>query len=102
MTTLWLAIAGAALLNVAIKASGPALLGELQLPARVRAVLALLAPALFAALVAVALFSDGQRLALNDTAAGVAITAVGVLARPPFLLAVAVGAATTAVLRAAT
>ena len=51
MTTIWTCVALAALASFAIKATGPAILGNRPLPPRARGVIALLAPALLAGLV---------------------------------------------------
>lgn len=63
----------------------------------VRRVAALIPAALLAALVAVQTFADGPRLVLDERAAGLAVAAVLLLLRAPFLLVV-VGAALTAAL----
>jgi hypothetical protein len=51
VTTLWICVAATAATSFAIKAAGPALLGQRPLPDNVRVVLALLAPVLLFALV---------------------------------------------------
>ena len=51
MTTVWLTIAAVAVASAAIKAAGPVLIGGRPLPALAGRVIALLAPALLAALV---------------------------------------------------
>ncbi|MFI6231397.1 AzlD domain-containing protein [Micromonospora echinospora] len=60
---------------------------------------ALLPVALLAALVAVQTFATGSQLALDARAAGFAVALVAVLLRAPFLLVVALGAGTAALLR---
>jgi branched-subunit amino acid transport protein len=49
--TIWICVALTALASFAIKATGPAILGNRPLPSRARGVVALLAPALLAGLV---------------------------------------------------
>jgi branched-subunit amino acid transport protein len=51
MTTLWACVALTALASFAIKATGPAILGNRPLPSLATGVIALLAPALLAGLV---------------------------------------------------
>ena len=51
MITIWICVALTALASFAIKATGPAVLGNRPLPSRARGVIALLAPALLAGLV---------------------------------------------------
>ena len=55
--------------------------------------------ALLAALVATQTFSTGQRLVLDVRAAALAVAIVAVVLRAPFLVVVAAGAATAALLR---
>lgn len=69
---------------------------------RVRRVAALLPVALLGALIAVQTFTDGQELTVDARAAGLAVAAVAVWRKAPFLLVVALAAATTALLRALT
>jgi len=59
--TLWVAIGVLAVINFAIKAAGPALLGDRPLPPRVSLVVQSLAPALLAGLLIVALLGQGWR-----------------------------------------
>ena len=59
----------------------------------------LLPVALLAALVAVQTLSTGTRLVLDARLAGVAVAALALVLRAPFLVVVAVAAATTAAVR---
>ena len=65
-------IAGCAVVTAAIKAAGPVALGGRELPAWVDGVIALLAPAILAALVVTQAFADGQNLTVDAQTAGVA------------------------------
>ena len=60
MSDAWLVVLAVGLGTFVIKASGPVLLGGRPLPDRVQAVVALLAPALLAALVATNTFALGS------------------------------------------
>lgn len=100
MTTLWVAIVGVALASAAIKAAGPVLVGGRELPPRAVAVIALLAPALLSALVITETFGEDGHLVLDERAVGVAVAAVALALRAPVLLAVALAALTTALVRA--
>jgi hypothetical protein len=100
MTTLWIAIVGVALASAAIKAAGPVLVGGRELPPRAISVIALLAPALLAALVVTETFGENRHLALDERAIGVAVAGVALALRAPVLLAIALAALTTALLRA--
>jgi hypothetical protein len=68
--------------------------------ARTRRVALLLPVALLAALIATNTFSAGDRLVLDARAAGLAAAALAVWRKAPFLVVVAVAAATAALLRA--
>jgi hypothetical protein len=67
---------------------------------RVRRGAVLLPVALLAALTVVQAFAAGRHLQLDARAAGLAVAAVAVLVRAPFLLVVALAAVTAALLRA--
>jgi uncharacterized membrane protein len=100
VTTLWVAIVAVALANAAIKAAGPLLIGERDLPPRVVAVVALLAPALLAALVATETFGGNRSLVIDERAIGVAVAGLVLALRGPVLIAVALAAVATALARA--
>ena len=100
MTTLWVTIVAVALASAAIKAAGPVLVGGRELPPRVTSVVALLAPALLAALVVTETFGEERHLVLDERAIGVAVAGVALALRVPVLGAVALAAATTALVRA--
>ena len=100
MTTLWVTIVAVALASAAIKAAGPVLVGGRDLPPRVTAVIALLAPALLTALVIVETFSDERRFVLDAKAVGVGVAGLALLLRAPMLAVVALAAAATAAARA--
>lgn len=101
MTAVWITIAAVAVANFVIKASGPVVLGGRQLPRVVVDVIALLAPAILAALIVVGTFSEETRLRLDAQAAGVAVSGVAFISRVPLLAAIAAGVVTAALLRAA-
>jgi uncharacterized membrane protein len=100
MTTLWVTIVAVALASAAIKAAGPVLVGGRELPPRAVAVIALLAPALLSALVITETFGEDGHLVLDERAVGVAVAAAALALRAPVLLAVALAALTTALVRA--
>jgi branched-subunit amino acid transport protein len=85
--------------TMAIKAAGPLLLGSRPLPASVQRVVALLAPALLAALVATAALGMGQRLVIDARMIGLGAAALALVLRAPVLLVVVIAAATAAVAR---
>lgn len=99
MTALWITIVAVALANAATKAAGPILVGGRELPPSVGATIALLAPALLAALVVTETFGEDGRLVLDEKAVGVAVAAVALTLRAPVLLAVVLAALVTALAR---
>lgn len=99
MTAVWTSIAVVAVANFAIKAAGPVLLGGRELPRRLLEVIALLAPAILAALVVVGTLSDEGNLHVDAQTAGVAVAGGAFLLRVPMLIAIGLGALTAALLR---
>ena len=66
---------------------------------RVQRIIPLLPVALLAALVATQTFATGRHLVLDVRVASLAVAGIAVLLRAPFLVVVAIGAATAALLR---
>jgi len=100
MTAVWITIAGLAAATVAIKAAGPLIVGERQLPPAADAVIALLAPALLAALILTDTFAREQDLTVDARAAGLVCAGVAVALRAPLLVTVLVAAVGAAAVRA--
>ena len=89
------------LTTAAIKAAGPLALGGRELPRAAIDVIALLAPALLAALVLTETFSTVEGdLTLDARAVGLAAAAGAVALRAPLLVTILVAAAATAGARA--
>lgn len=99
MNDVWAIVVAVGIGTMVIKAAGPVLLGERPLSPRVRSVVALLAPALLAALVATATFGSGQELRLDARIIGVGVAAVALVLRAPVLLVVILAAASAATAR---
>ena len=100
MNTTVLLIGGCALITAAIKAVGPVALGGRELPERLTGVIALMAPALLAALVVTATLADAGEWGIGADTAGV--TAGGLVAwrTGSVVGCVVVAAVVTAALRA--
>ena len=94
-TAILLSAAGCYLLKL-VGLSVPQSLLEHPVAARVAALLPVV---LLAALAAVQTFTDGTRLVVDARLAGVAAAVVALLLRAPFLVVVAVAAATAALVR---
>ena len=95
-----LLVLGSALITAVIKAAGPVALGGRELPSRFSAFVALLAPALFAALMVTQVLADGDELAVGADTAGLAVAGLALWRGASMLAGVILAAATTALLRA--
>jgi branched-subunit amino acid transport protein len=93
-------IAGCALVTYAIKGIGPLALGGRDLPVWFTSVVILMAPALFAALVATQALADGDHLAVGANTAGVAAGGFVAWRFGSVIGCVVVAAGVTALLRA--
>lgn len=100
MSSTVLLIGGCALVTAVIKAVGPVALGGRQLPERLTGVIALMAPALLAALVVTAALADGDKWAIGADTAGVAAGGLVGWRTGSVIGCVVVAAAVTALLRA--
>jgi branched-subunit amino acid transport protein len=100
MTEVWLLVAACGAVTVVMKAAGPVLLGGRPLPERFGGVVALLAPAVLAALIATNTLATGRELVIDARLAGVGAAAVALALRAPVLLVVVIAAGVTALLRA--
>jgi branched-subunit amino acid transport protein len=98
-TALWLLVGGMALMGVVMKAAGPVALGGRELPPRLAGVVALLAPALLAALVITQLFAKNGHLGIGADAVGVACAGIVFSRGGSVLVGVLVAVVVTAGLR---
>jgi branched-subunit amino acid transport protein len=95
----WALIALCAATTVIIKSVGPVAFGGRALPARAGAVIALLAPAVLAALVVVGVADHDGSIGLGEEAAGVAVGGAIALRGGSVLVCVLAAAVVTALLR---
>jgi branched-subunit amino acid transport protein len=98
--TIWLLIAGCAVVTAAIKAAGPIALGGRELPDRFNAVIALMAPALLAALVVTAALANDDEWAIGADTVGVAVAGILLWRGANVIVGVLVAMLVTAGLRA--
>jgi Branched-chain amino acid transport protein (AzlD) len=101
MSRVWIAVLVASLISYGLKLSGyivPARLLQHPVAARIAP---LLPAALLAALVVVQTFSSGARLTVDARVAGLAVAALALVLRAPFLVVVVAAAGTAALVRAA-
>lgn len=96
----WLLIGACALVTAAIKAVGPVAFGGRALPGRFAAVIALMAPALLAALVVTAALADGEELGPGADTVGVGAAGLALWRGANVVVAVIVAATVTAAVRA--
>lgn len=96
----WTVILSLAAGTFLLKGLGPLLAGGRAMPPRLDRVVRLLPPALLAALVAVQTLGLEGRLVLDGRAVGVALGAIAVLLRAPFLVVILVAMAGAAGFRA--
>ena len=101
MTEVWVTIGALTVITALVRAAGPVALGGRELPPRLNDVIALLAPALLAALVVVeTLGTDEGAVEVDARLARVAAAGVVLAMGRSMLWAVAAAAVTAAVLRA--
>ena len=100
MSTVWLVVLVVGVATVALKATGPVLLGGRALPDAVAGVVELLAPVLLAALVVTQTVGGDNELVLDARVAGVGAGAAAIAVRAPLPVVVIVAAAVTALVRA--
>lgn len=96
----WTALLLLAVGSYALKAAGPLLVGERHLSPNTQRLPALVAVPLLAALIVVQTVADAQELAIDARVPALAVAAVCVWRRAPFLVTVLAAAATAALLRA--
>ena len=94
--SLWIAIIAVAAASFALKAAGPALLGQRELPVRANRAISLLAPALLTALVITDVAGERWNGLSWPILAGLAATAISRLLKVPSLGAVIIGMFVTA------
>ena len=100
--TTWALIGGCALITGLIKAAGPVALGGRELPSWFSSIVALMAPALFAALVVTQVLANGRELGVGADTAGVALAGFAAWRGASVITVVTVAAVTAAALRALT
>ena len=95
----WTVLLALCAVSDALKAVGPVFAGGRQLTPRVRRTVDLVAVPLLAALILVQTFGDGRRLVVDARTPALAVAAVLVWRRAPFLVVVLGAAAVAGLLR---
>lgn len=99
MSSAWVAVVAVGAGTALLKAVGPVGLATRELPPRVSGLLALVGPAILAALVVTMTFSHDRSLDLDARIAGVAAGGAAAVLRAPLGVVVLVGALATAGVR---
>jgi branched-subunit amino acid transport protein len=100
VSTIWIVVAAVGAATIALKSVGPVLLGGRPLPAPLTGIVALLGPALPAALVVTQVVGGDEELVLDARLVGLGAAVVAILLRAPLLVVVVAAAAATAIVRA--
>jgi uncharacterized membrane protein len=95
----WIVVGAVGALTVLFKAAGPVLLGGRRLTGRALDVVELLAPVMLVALVVTQTVGGDRSLTFDARLGGVAAAAVALRLRVPLIVAMAVAAVVTALLR---
>ena len=99
MSDVWIAVALVGAATVALKSVGPVLLGGRPLPEHLTGVVALLAPAVLAALVVTQAVGGDREIVLDARLVGLGAAVVALLLRAPLLAVVVAAAVATATVR---
>jgi branched-subunit amino acid transport protein len=99
VSDVWIVIAIVGAATIVLKAVGPVLLGGKPLPQHLTGVVALLAPALLAALVVTQVAGGDEEIVLDARLVGLGAAIVTLVLRAPLLVVVASAAAATALVR---
>ena len=99
MSDVWIVVIVIGVFTMLFKAAGPVFLGRRQLPSRVDAVVALIAPVMLTALVVTQTFGGDEEVAVDARVPGVAAAAVAVWRGAPIVLAMVIAASVTALIR---
>ncbi len=99
MSAVWLAVVAVGVATVAFKATGPVLLGRRELPVWLARPVAVLAPAVLAALVVTQTVGGHRELVADARLVGLGVGAVAVALRAPLLVVLVAAAAAAALVR---
>lgn len=99
-TVLWVTVLAASLLSFALKLAGHLIPEHWLATERVQRMSTVVTVALLVSLVVVQTFADGQALVVDARVPALAVAAIALALRAPFILVVVLAAATAAGLRA--
>ena len=101
MSDAWIVVVLVGVATIAFKAAGPVLVGRHALPPRLQACVELLAPVMLTALVVTQTFGGDQEITVDARVAGVAAALGALRLKAPIIVAMAIAAAVTALVRLA-
>ena len=101
MSDAWIVVLVVGAATIASKAAGPVLVGRRQLPPRLQSCIDLLAPVMLIALVVTQTFGGDEEIEVDARVVGVCAALVAIGLRAPVIVAMAVAALVTALLRLA-
>ena len=101
MRDAWIVVAIVGVATIASKAAGPVLVGRRELPPRLQACVELLAPVMLTALVVTQTFGGDEEIEVDARVVGVGAALIAIALRAPVIVAMAVAALVTALLRLA-
>ena len=99
MSDAWIVVAMVGVGTIAFKAAGPVLIGRRAIPRGVQSVVDLLAPVMLIALVVTQTFGGDEEIQVDARVLGVGAAVVAIWLRAHVIIAMAVAAAVTALVR---
>ena len=101
MSDAWIVVTIVGVATIACKAAGPVLVGRRELPPRLQACVELLAPVMLTALIVTQTFGGDEKIEVDARVVGVGAALIAIALRAPVIVALAVAALGTALLRLA-
>ena len=101
MSDAWIVVAIVGFATIAFKAAGPVVIGRRSLPPRVDACVELLAPVMLIALVVTQTFGGDEEIEVDARVVGVGAALVAIALRAHVIVAMAIAALATALVRLA-
>ncbi len=101
MSGVWVVVAVVGIATIAFKAAGPVVIGRRELPPRIQSLVELLAPVMLIALVVTQTFGGDQEIEVDARVVGVGAAVVAIALRAHVIVAMAIAAVVTALVRLA-
>jgi branched chain amino acid efflux pump len=101
MSGVWIVVAVVGVATIAFKAAGPVVIGRRELPPRIKSLVELLAPVMLIALVVTQTFGGDQEIEVDARVVGVGAAVVAIALRAHVIVAMAIAALVTALVRLA-